>query len=517
MAFKYFDRVSVSSSTTGTGALTLGAATAGFRTFASVFSNADTMYYVIQDSNNTDWEVGTGTYNTSGNTLSRTTVLASSNAGSRVNFTSGALTVFVDVPAAQLSGSNGSTTGTGALVFANGPTLTGIVGIVTGPLSSTDNAIAVYDGLTGQILKNSSPTISGGTITASVTGNAATATALQNARTIGGVSFDGTINIVPQTIQIVDAGGDTTTFPLLATDATGSLQPVTDAGLTFNAAINALSTTTFIGALTGNSDTATALAAPRTIGGVSFNGTANIVPQTIESANEATDTTCFPLFITASGTQQLQPKNAASLTFNSNTGALSATSLGGTLTTAAQTNITSVSTLTGGATGAGFTVALGTSTITGILGSANGGTANGFTKFSGPATSEKTFTLPNVSDSIACLAQQNAYTKQQYFVASALTSSAASIAWNAQTAQAATHTATENTTLANPTNLVAGATYTFIWTQHASSPKTLAFGAVYKWPGSVVPVVTATNSAVDIFTFYSDGTNMYGVVQYAFA
>ncbi len=57
-------------------------------------------------------------------------------------------------------------------------------------------------------------------------------------------------------------------------------------------------------------------------------------------------------------------------------------------------------TLTSGATGAGFTVALGTSTITGILGSANGGTANGFTKFSGPTTSEKTKTLRDATDTI---------------------------------------------------------------------------------------------------------------------
>lgn len=73
--------------------------------------------------------------------------------------------------------------------------------------------------------------------------------------------------------------------------------------------------------------TATILATARNIGGVSFNGSAAIVPQTIESANEATDTTCFPLFITASGTQQLQPKNNTALTFNSNTGALGATTL----------------------------------------------------------------------------------------------------------------------------------------------------------------------------------------------
>src|SRR3990167_7509398 len=59
------------------------------------------------------------------------------------------------------------------------------------------------------------------------------------------------------TVTVADAGGDTTTFPLLGTAATGSLAPATDAGLTYNAGTNALTTTTFIGALNGNADTVT--------------------------------------------------------------------------------------------------------------------------------------------------------------------------------------------------------------------------------------------------------------------
>lgn len=81
--------------------------------------------------------------------------------------------------------------------------------------------------------------------------------------------------------------------------------------------------------VSGNAGTATALQSARTIGGVSFDGTANIVPQTIQSINEATDTTCFPLFISASGSQSLQPLNNTSLTFNANTGAFAASSFGG--------------------------------------------------------------------------------------------------------------------------------------------------------------------------------------------
>lgn len=78
------------------------------------------------------------------------------------------------------------------------------------------------------------------------------------------------------TVTVADAGGDTTCFVLLGTSATGSLSPATDSGLTYNATTDALTATTFIGALTGNASTATALATARTINGVAFDGTANI-------------------------------------------------------------------------------------------------------------------------------------------------------------------------------------------------------------------------------------------------
>lgn len=184
-------------------------------------------------------------------------------------------------------------------------------------------------------------------------GNAATATALQNARTIGGTSFNGTANIVPATITVADTT-DTTCFVGLFEDATGDLAPKSDAGLTYNASTGALTATSFVGSISGNAATATALQNARTIGGVSFNGTANIVPQTIQSVNEATDTTCFPLFISASGSQSLQPLNNTALTFNSNTGALGATSFTG--------------------SGASLTSLNGSNISSGVVGAAVGGT-----------------------------------------------------------------------------------------------------------------------------------------------
>lgn len=91
MAFKFFDRVKETSTTTGTGALFLAGAVSQFITFSSVYANGDTFYYLIADQSGTQWEVGLGTYTSTGNKLTRTTVYASTNSGSLVNFTSGSL------------------------------------------------------------------------------------------------------------------------------------------------------------------------------------------------------------------------------------------------------------------------------------------------------------------------------------------------------------------------------------------------------------------------------------------
>ena len=103
MALVLQDRVSVNSTSSGTGTLTLGSAYPGFRTFASCVPNGSVVYYTITNqavSYENEWEVGYGTYTLSTNTLTRTTVLSSSNAGSLVNFTAGTngLQVFITQP-----------------------------------------------------------------------------------------------------------------------------------------------------------------------------------------------------------------------------------------------------------------------------------------------------------------------------------------------------------------------------------------------------------------------------------
>lgn len=102
MPLVYADRVKETTTTTGTGTLTLAGAVTGFQTFA-VVGNGNQCYYGITNASGSEWEVGIGTYTSSGTTLSRTTVLASSNSNSLVNFSAGSKEVFLDAPARYVS------------------------------------------------------------------------------------------------------------------------------------------------------------------------------------------------------------------------------------------------------------------------------------------------------------------------------------------------------------------------------------------------------------------------------
>ena len=107
MTWQTFDRVKETTTTTGTGALTLAGAMSGFQSFASTCTVGDTFYYGLQavDSNgnaNGVWEVGVGTYSAA-STLTRSSVLASSNAGAAVTLPTGTAQVWIDMPAVALA------------------------------------------------------------------------------------------------------------------------------------------------------------------------------------------------------------------------------------------------------------------------------------------------------------------------------------------------------------------------------------------------------------------------------
>ena len=99
MALVVADRVQETTSTTSTSDYVLLGAAAGYQSFGAVLANADTTYYAI--TNDTDWEVGIGTYSTTGPTLARTTSLASSSGGSAVSWGVGVKNIFISYAASK--------------------------------------------------------------------------------------------------------------------------------------------------------------------------------------------------------------------------------------------------------------------------------------------------------------------------------------------------------------------------------------------------------------------------------
>ena len=138
MAFVLADRVKETTTTTGTGTVTLLGASTGFQSFSAI-GNTNTTYYTIAGQTTSEWEVGIGTYTLSGTTLARTTVIASSNAGALVNFSAGTKDVFVTYPAEYTANAIGGGIGAVQLnadtVTVSGTIATGQNGLSVGPLT----------------------------------------------------------------------------------------------------------------------------------------------------------------------------------------------------------------------------------------------------------------------------------------------------------------------------------------------------------------------------------------------
>ena len=106
MAFVYKDRVMETTATTGTGTVTLAGAVTGFQSYSAI-GDGNTCSSTIEgvDVNGTptgEWETSIGTYTASGTTLTRTTILASSNSNNAVNFSAGTKRVFVTLLASRV-------------------------------------------------------------------------------------------------------------------------------------------------------------------------------------------------------------------------------------------------------------------------------------------------------------------------------------------------------------------------------------------------------------------------------
>ena len=231
MAYIQKDRVKETTTTTGTGAVTLAGAVAGFQAFSAVMAVNDTCYYVIVSGTGTDWETGTGTYS-SASVLTRTTVLSSSNSGNAVSFASGTKDVFMGPVANQVNDiAHG---GTGATTAADARTN---LGVSTGTVTSVSGAGTVSGlTLTGTVTASGSLTLGGAisTLNQSTTGNAATVTT--NANLTGHVTSVGNAAVLGSftSAQLATALSDETgtganvfaTSPTLVTPLSNTLSAV---------------------------------------------------------------------------------------------------------------------------------------------------------------------------------------------------------------------------------------------------------------------------------------------------
>jgi hypothetical protein len=143
MALVINNRVRELTSTEGTGAVTLGGAVGGFQTFAAGIGNDNTTYYAISINTENEWEVGLGTLNSDSSTLTRTTVLESSNSDSAVDFSAGSKEVFCTLPsekAVYLDASDDQVGGFTSLVADTTPQLGGNLDVNGQDIVSTSNA-----------------------------------------------------------------------------------------------------------------------------------------------------------------------------------------------------------------------------------------------------------------------------------------------------------------------------------------------------------------------------------------
>lgn len=159
MAYIVADRVLETSTTTGTGAFALSAAVTGFRRFSAVCATSDTCPYYIETvdvggSPTGEWETGIGTYSAA-NTLTRTTVLASSNANAAVNFAAGTKRVGIGVVASRwVDGSKFSAFGFSLVDDANAATARTTLGLGSAATQASSSFVGASGGTANNLTVN---------------------------------------------------------------------------------------------------------------------------------------------------------------------------------------------------------------------------------------------------------------------------------------------------------------------------------------------------------------------------
>jgi hypothetical protein len=459
---KMLNRAKMSVTSTGTGTLTLGSAVLGFQTFANAgVANADTISYAIEDG--TNWEIGTGTYTSSGTTLSRTVTRSfdgTTYGTSPISVTTSAQ-VFATALAADLVVTGGAAGTPLSITLTNGtglPLTTGVTGTL--PVANGGTGVTTSTGSGNNVL-STSPTLVTPILGTPTSGNLAnctfptlnqntTGTAAGLSATLAVASGGTGVTTSTGTGSVVLSTSPTLVTPVLGTPTSGNFSTGTFTWPTFNQ--NTTGTAAGLSATLAVTSGGT--------GVTTSTGTGSVVLST-------SPTLVTPLLGTPTS------GNLANCTFptlNQNT-------------TGTAANVTGTVAVANGGSGA--------TTLTGVL------KGNGTSAFTA-ATAGTDYVAPGTATT---------FTAVQGYAPATLTY-AASQTWDVSSNPIATLAPTGNVTSFSVSNATAGRTYVLRVTQDTTA-RTIAYtSANFKWAGGSAPTLSTGSGAIDYYIFIASSSTV---------
>lgn len=190
------------------------------------------------------------------------------------------------------------------------------------------------------------------------------------------------------------------------------------------------------------------------------------------------------------------------------------------------TTTSTAATITNGTITTGLIPTLTAGTTTGTAGIFTSGTVTTLNSTTGTIGNFTTTLTGDVTIStgsatvgtrVAVLNTAQQYSRAHNFAATALTITSGTVPWNLAENQVATLTVTTNSTMNTPTNPQAGSTYVMIVTQGTGGSNTLSFSTAYKFAGGSAPVLSTGSAQVDVLSFVSNGTVLFGVASQNFS
>jgi hypothetical protein len=473
MALILKDRVQETSTTTGTGTLTLAGAVTQFQTFSSAVGNGNTTYYTIYNAGGSDWEVGIGTVGAG--TLARTTILASSNGGSAVNFT-GTLYVFGDYPAGKAAYLDASG-------IINNTTFNATTSVITPIVQATNSG--------GLALKNSAGTTqismgAGGGDNASI--NVSTNINGTNAQIDISPTGTGHVHINPTGVNSIQINptyvGTMDNMTIGATTAAAAKVTTLNiqTGLTL-ATLPGTSGQVLTSAGTGAVPTWTT---PATGTVTSVSATAPVTSSGGATPNIAMPaaTTAVSGYLTSTDWNTFNGKGSGTVTSVNLTASTGISVSGGPVTSSGSITVTNTAPMT--YPGAGIANSTGSAWGTSYTTTGSGTVV--------ALATTPAITNPTVTNYVETLYAPSAGSS---FTVDLANGTVQKLSLNA------------NGTITLPSS-VAGKSFVIIVTYSGAYTLTWAGGSTIKWPGGTVPTASSANGKFDIFTFFQDGTNTYG-------